>query len=166
LHVYRRVALILMLLVPLVGCDMPSTGIRRGGVAPDFTLADLSGNQVSLSDYRGRPVLVNIWASWCPPCISEMPELQHVHEAAGADGLVILAVNSLNQDDMDDVKAFVAEQKLTFPILLDSEGAVTVAYRAGTLPTSVFVDRSGKIHLIQIGPMTQQFVESVVREME
>ena len=165
-RVYGRVVLIFVLLMLLVGCDMPSTGIRRGGVAPDFTLEDLSGNKVSLSDYRGRLVLVNIWASWCPPCRSEMPELQRAYEATGADGLVILAVNALNQDDLNDVQAFAAEQNLTFPILLDSEGAVTVAYRAGTLPTSVFVDRTGKIYLVQIGPMTQQFVESVVREME
>jgi len=163
---FLRVGLALTLLALLAGCDTVGTGVRKGGVAPDFALQDLHGNEVRLSDFLGRPVLVNIWASWCPPCRTEMPEIQRVYEAQGPDGLVILAVNALNQDDLDDVEAFVAEKKLTFPILLDSEGAVTVAYRAGTLPTSVFVDRAGKIHLVQIGPMTQAFIESVLREME
>ena len=161
-----RSLLILALLALLAGCETPGTGIRRGGVAPDFALEDLQGNTVRLSDFRGRPVLVNIWTSWCPPCRTEMPELQRLHETQGPNGLVILAVNSLTQDNLNDVRQFVAEQKLTFPILLDSEGAVTVAYRAGTLPMSVFVDRAGQIHLIQLGPVTRRFVESVLREME
>jgi peroxiredoxin len=161
-----RGVLALVLLLLLAGCDLAGTGIRRGGIAPDFSLEDMHGNKVTLSDFQGRPVLINFWASWCPPCRSEMPELQRVYAAQEADGLVILAVNTVYQDELDDVNDFVAEQKLTFPILLDSEGAVAVAYRASTLPTSVFVDRAGKIHLVQIGPMTQQFVESVLREME
>jgi peroxiredoxin len=155
----------LFLLLLLAGCDT-GTSIRRGGVAPDFSLEDLNGNKVSLGDFQGRPVLINFWASWCPPCVSEMPELQRTYAAQGEDGLVILGVNTLYQDELSAVQQFVAEQQLTFPILLDSEGAVAVAYRASTLPTSVFVDRTGNIHLVQIGPMTQSFVESVLREMK
>lgn len=165
-RVCERVILILALLVLLAGCDAAGTGIRRGGVAPAFSLEDLNGTKVSLSDFQGRPVLINFWASWCPPCRTEMPDLQRVHAAQGPDGLVILGVNTLYQDELDDVREFATEQKLTFPILLDSEGAVAVAYRASTLPTSVFVDRTGKIHLVQIGPMTQSFVESVLREIK
>jgi peroxiredoxin len=164
---YGRVAIALALLAVLIGCEAAgNTGARKGEVPPPFSLEDLSGNKVSLSDFQGRPVLLNFWASWCPPCRSEMSELQRVYAAQGEDGLVVLGVNTLYQDDINDVKKFVTEQQLTFPILLDSEGAVAVAYRVSTLPTSVFVGRDGKIHLIQIGQMTQPFVESVLEEMK
>ena len=164
---YGRLAMALVLLGALVGCGtVGGMGARKGETALAFTLEDLNGNKVSLGDYQGRPVLLNFWASWCPPCRSEMPELQRAYAAQGEGGLVILGVNSLYQDNLNDVKKFVAEQQLTFPILLDSEGAVAVAYRVSTLPTSIFVDRDGKIHLIQIGPMTQSFVESVLREIK
>ncbi len=162
-----RLICILCVALFLLGCG-GSGGVRKGTTAPDFTLRNLAGEEVSLSDFAGQPVLINFWASWCPPCRTEMPELQQAY-AASADGLVILAVNATYQDDLNEVQKFLDDMKqtieLTFPILLDEEGAVSVAYRVGPLPTSVFVDREGKIHLIQLGPMTQRFVESVVGEM-
>ncbi len=161
--VRNRLLLALALAVLLTGCG--PGGIRKGQQAPAFSLEDLDGAQVSLAAFRGRPVLINFWASWCPPCRAEMPELQRVYASQGSDGLMILAVNLSTQDNLDDVRRFVAEQGLTFPILLDSEQAVTAAYRVNPLPTSVFVTPEGKVHLVQIGQMDRGFVESVLREM-
>ncbi len=165
-HGGPRLALLLALLVLLGGCLGPGGGLHPGDVAPALSLEDLHGQRVSLDDFRGRPVLLNFWASWCPPCRLEMPEMERAYAAQGADGLVILAVDALYQDELNDVVEFVAAQKLTFPVLLDRDGTVAVAYRVGTLPTSVFIDRQGRIHLIQVGPMTRPFIESVLRDME
>ncbi|MGB9722676.1 MAG: peroxiredoxin family protein [Chloroflexia bacterium] len=131
-------------LILLLGCSTAGAA-RRGQEAPDFALPALTGETLRLSDFRGRPVLVNFWNSWCPPCRTEMPELQRVHEALG-DRVVILAVNLLYPEDRpEDVRAFAQEQGLTFPILLDSDGRVTVDYRVASLPTSFFIDGRGKI---------------------
>ncbi len=161
-HIKR--ALLLGLLVLLVGCSTASAA-RRGQVAPNFSLETLTGETLRLSDFRGRPVLLNFWTSWCPPCRTEMPELQKVQEALG-DQVVILAVNLLYQEDrLEDVHAFVRELGLTFPILLDRDGRVATDYRVVSLPASFFVDPEGKIYLVQVGPMTQPFIRGILREM-
>lgn len=159
--------LTLSLMVFLAGCGTakPEIQIRPGSMAPDFTLEDIDGNQVSLSDFAGKPVLINFWASWCPPCRVEMPELQRVYKAQQDSGFAILAVNLLYQDNLDDVYDFFRQTKISFPTLLDEHGTVAATYRVGSLPTSVFVDTGGRIHLIQVGPMTQTFVESVLQEI-
>ncbi|MBN1483292.1 MAG: TlpA family protein disulfide reductase [Chloroflexia bacterium] len=155
-------------LVLLAGCgdkvDPPQVKIRKGASAPDFTLEDLDGNQVSLRDFEGQPVLIHFWASWCPSCRVEMRELEEIYQGE-EEGLVVLAVDMLYQDDLDDVYEFAQEMGLSFPVLLDEQGSVAVTYRVGSLPTSVFVDRRGRIHLIQVGPMTRKFIASVLQEM-
>ncbi len=156
--------LVLGLLLLLLGCTRVSAA-RRGQVAPDFSLETLTGETLRLSDFRGRPVLLNFWSSRCPPCRTEMPELRQVQEALG-DRVVILAVNLLYQEDrLEDVYAFVREQGLKFPVLLDRDGRVVTDYRVVSLPTSFFIDAEGKIYLVQVGPMTRSFIESILREM-
>ncbi len=156
--------LLLGWLILLMGCSTASAA-RRGQVAPDFSLETLTGETLRLSDFRGQPVLLNFWNSWCPPCRTEMPELQRVQETPG-DQVVILGVNLLYQEDrLEDVHAFVREQGLTFPILLDRDGRVVTDYRVISLPTSFFIDAEGKIYLVQVGPMTRPFIEGILREM-
>jgi peroxiredoxin len=154
-------------LVVLAGCgpvDAPGVA-RRGQAAPDFALPTLEGETARLSDFRGRPILLNFWNSWCPPCRTEMPELQRVQETLG-ERVVILAVNLLYQEDnLDEVRAFVREAGISFPILLDGQGQVAGEYRVHSLPTSFFLDAEGRIYLVQVGPMTQTFIESILREM-
>ncbi len=125
--------------------------------APDFTLPDLDGNQVTLSDLRGQAILINFWATWCPPCRLEMPGIQAVYEQYQDQGFRVLAVDI--QEPPDTVRAFVEEMGLTFTILLDETGAVSQQYQVRGIPTSFFVNRQGTIIAVWMGAMTQETVE-------
>jgi cytochrome c biogenesis protein CcmG/thiol:disulfide interchange protein DsbE len=138
--------------------DGLETAPRKGFLAPDFTLTTLDGSTVRLSELRGRPVLVNFWASWCGPCRAEMPHIQAAFEAYAADGLVVLGVDQMESSLA--VFAFVDEFGLTFPIPLDSDGEVSAAYQVRGLPTSFFVDADGVIRDSFTGPMTAGLLES------
>ncbi len=125
--------------------------------APDFTLQTLDGDSVSLSDYRGKLVMLNFWASWCPPCNSEMPDLQRYYEQHKDEDFIILGVNY--QDSPDKVQAFVEKYGVTFPILLDSDGRVANLFGVQGLPTSFFVDKAGNVIGYQPGPVTKEMLE-------
>ncbi len=138
----------------------------EGFAAPDFELSTLTGETVALSDLKGKAVLVNFWASWCPPCRSEMPAMQQIYRDLGPDEFVILAVNSTHQDRLSEVKSFVNERGLTFPILLDTTGQVNAAYQVRSLPTSFFIDRDGIIREIVIGgPMAEALLRIRVEKL-
>lgn len=139
---------------------------REGFPAPDFTLATLEGATATLSDYRGQVVIVNVWASWCGPCRAEMPALQAVYTANQARGLVVLAVNSTVQDTVVDAQAFAGNLGLTFPVLLDLDGAVTHLYLVRGLPSTFFVDRQGVIRTVVFGgPMSQATVQATAEAL-
>ena len=132
-------------------------------MAPDFTLPTLDGDEITLSDLRGRPVLINFWATWCPPCRFEMPAMQRVYEQYKDQGFVILAVNY--RESADQVKPFVEELGLTFPVLLDETGNVATQYRVIGLPSSYFVDKEGRVQTVQVGAMTEAFMEEQVQRL-
>ena len=139
---------------------------RVGFAAPDFTLELLGGGQVSLSELRGKPVIVNLWASWCPPCRAEMPALQQVYEANHSRGLEILAVNTTYQDTEAGAAQFVREFGLTFPIPLDRSGAVSRTYLLRALPTTFFIDRDGIIRKVVLGgPMSETTIQTAVEDL-
>ena len=134
-----------------------------GFVAPDFTLDTLEGEMITLSELRGQPVLINLWASWCPPCRAEMPALDTVYRKYREAGFVVLAVNTTFQDSEADARAFAQNFGLTFPILLDRDGATSRRYQLQALPTSFFVERDGTIRDIVIGgPMSEALIASRV----
>lgn len=141
------------------------SGPVAGALAPDFTLDTLDGTHVTLSELRGRPVLINFWASWCTPCRIEMPDLVRAYEAYKDQGFLILGIDLTYQDSIPDVRAFVKEFKMTFPVLLDTSGEVSQGYRLLGLPLSVFVDREGIIRRIHIGAMTKDQIEQFVGEI-
>jgi thiol-disulfide isomerase/thioredoxin len=124
---------------------------REGFLAPDFSLTAVDGRRWTLSELRGRPVIVNLWASWCPPCRAEMPAIQQVYEANRGRGLAVLAVNTTFQDSANKASAFVEEFGLTFPVLLDVDGSVSRRYQLRALPTTFFIDRQGMIQTVAIG---------------
>ncbi|UCC65766.1 MAG: redoxin domain-containing protein [Anaerolineae bacterium] len=139
---------------------LPQTGFA----APDFTLHTLDGQTVRLSDLRGQAVLVNFWATWCPPCRAEMPAIQQVYDRYRDHGFTVLAVNLQERDAQ--VAAFADQFGLTFPILLDRSGDVFERYRVRALPSTFFIDRSGGIRNVTVGgPMTEAFIEGQVVDL-
>jgi thiol-disulfide isomerase/thioredoxin len=137
--------------VLMAGCTGSASeyGPEIGKLAPDFTLNGLDGQEVSLSGFRGRPVLLNFWATWCGPCQMEMPLLQEVYEKWTGTGLVLLAVNL--REDPASVREFVEGAGYTFPVLLSPGNDVPLAYNIRGIPATFFVDADGVIRDIKIG---------------
>ena len=129
----------------------PKIGVR----APDFVLQEAgSGREVRLSDYRGRPVVLNFWATWCGPCRAEMPELEQTHlkrGPGGANDLVILGVNY--RESSDAVTFFENQVGVSFPLVLDRKGDVADQYGAQGLPATYFIDREGIVRYVTLGPV-------------
>jgi cytochrome c biogenesis protein CcmG/thiol:disulfide interchange protein DsbE len=148
----------------------PPPSPREGFSAPGFTLELLSDSdpkqEVSLADYRGQVVMINIWATWCPPCRAEMPAIQEAYHEYKDQGLVVLAINTTFQDSEADVRAFVTEFELSFPILLDRTGDASMRYQLRGLPSTYFIDRKGVIQSVIIGgPMAETVIRSNVENL-
>jgi thiol-disulfide isomerase/thioredoxin len=140
-------------------------GNRPGLGAPQFTLQTLAGPGASLSDYEGRPVLINFWASWCKPCRSEMPDIIAAYQAHQGTGLAVLAINLTDQEGMKDVRRFVAEFHMPFPVLLDEKGRVRRLYALVGVPTSVFIGSDGVVRVVNPGPITKETLERGLAEI-
>jgi len=139
---------------------------REGFLAPDFTLDTLDGTKVTLSKLRGKIVLINLWATWCPPCRAEMPALENAYKQYKDSGVVVLGLNVTNQDSEKDIPPFVDEFGLTFPILLDRDGSVSALYQLKGLPTTYFVNREGIIRTVVVGgPMNETFIRSKIEAL-
>lgn len=135
----------------------PSEGLEPGQVAPDFELADLEGKPLRLSELRGRPVIINFWATWCAPCRQEMPLLQETAERYGDQDLVVLGVDI--GEDAAAVGNYVKSLGVDFPILLDATQDISDRYRVYGLPTSFFIDREGVVDFRFIGPLDANLIE-------
>jgi len=124
-------------------------GISEGNLAPNFRLKTLDGQDVSLEDYRGSVVLVNFWATWCGPCVEEIPALEAAYRARQGDGFVVLGVNF--QETPEDILPYVQGLDVSYPILLDTNGQVMKTFRAPGLPVSLLLDREGVIQVRHTG---------------
>ncbi len=139
---------------------------RVGFSAPDFELSGMDGNTVKLSDFRGKVVFLNFWASWCPPCKAEMPAIQKFTSVYPPEQVAILSVNATNQDNLEDVRTFIAEYGLTFPVLLDIDGSVNRNYQIQALPSSFFIDAKGEIRKVVIGgPLTEAMLRAEIAQL-
>lgn len=135
------------------GCDRDSGGKQSaspapqgllGQQAPDLSLSDLNGEIVSLSQYQGQVVMVNFWATWCPPCREEMPSMQNLHNKLKERGLVILAIN-VDEGGKDGVVKFIDKYKYSFPVLLDSKREAQSSYGVFAYPETYLIDRNGVV---------------------
>ncbi|MBI3152905.1 MAG: TlpA family protein disulfide reductase [Chloroflexi bacterium] len=138
---------------------------QAGFTAPDFTLKTPEGEEYTLSELKGNAVLVNLWATWCPPCRAEMPAIQKMYDEYKDQGFVVLGVNMTYQDDPFAIGPFVSEYGLTFPILLDETSEVGAAYQVRSLPSSYFINRLGIITEVVIGgPMSEALLRTRIEE--
>ena len=145
-----------------------SEGLTKGDRAPEFELTTLDGKAVKLSDYQGKKVILNFWATWCPPCKAEMPHMQKYYESkAEKENVEILAVNLTSMDDGEKaVQQFIDGYELTFPILMDEKGDIGDQYRAFTIPTTYMIDTTGIIQHKIVGPMNEEMMGKMVEGME
>ncbi len=172
--------IILYLLILIAGAawtalSIDSTGASTSGnipapqagfAAPDFTLKTPTGETYTLSELRGQAVLVNLWATWCPPCRAEMPAIEKMYQEYKDQGFIVLAVDMTYQDDPFAVAPFIQEYNLTFPILLEETGDVAAAYQLRSLPSSYFINREGIITEVVIGgPMSEALLRTRIEEI-
>ncbi|MDQ0162188.1 peroxiredoxin family protein [Aeribacillus alveayuensis] len=141
--------------------------VEEGKPAPDFKLTTLEGRVVKLSDFKGKKVILNFWATWCPPCKAEMPHLENFYNKYHDKGIEILAVNLTNMEKGEEnIKSFVKDYGLTFPILLDVDGSVGLKYQAFTIPTSYIIDSKGVITKKIVGPMDENMMTSLTKDID
>jgi cytochrome c biogenesis protein CcmG/thiol:disulfide interchange protein DsbE len=138
-------------ILPPAEMDQPS---------PDFSLSDLDGNQVALKDFLGEVVLLNNWATWCPPCRQEMPEFQAYFEEHRNEGFQIIAVEA--GQPLEEVQKFVDDHDLTFTILLDPENISLTAFQSNSLPNTWIIDRNGRLRLAWLGAINGDTLEKYV----
>lgn len=147
------------------GSNQPVVGLERGDLAPDFELETLDGETVKLSDFRGQRVMLNFWATWCPPCRAEMPDMQRFHEDKD---VVILAVNLTGTPDesIGKIRDFIEEFGITFRILLDTETAIANLYQIQPIPTNYLIDSEGIIHNKAFGALNYDIMVQEFEKMQ
>jgi thiol-disulfide isomerase/thioredoxin len=146
------------------------TPVKKIVPASDFVLLDMDDEKVKLSDYRGKVVLLNFWATWCPPCIREMPSMERLHQQVNADDFKVLAVNQM--EDVDQVFAFTGQLEIdpTFEILFDSTSKVSQDYAVHGLPTTYLIDKKGNIRYRAVGgrefnhPEVVKIIDQLINE--
>ena len=155
--------------MPVVGL-VDDRSVELDELAPDFRLTNLDGKVVMLSDFRGKTVVLNFWASWCPPCRAEMPEFQALFDQRGTEGsddLVVLAVNFLRDDTVGAATNFITQQGFTFPVVFDTtRGDVAARYGVRGLPATFFIDRNGVVRTTALGPVFGNLLETGVADAD
>lgn len=167
----KRIFAVLLLFIAVVasGCSKKEVPAQEGGAAPDFTLSDLSGKQVQLSSLKGKVVLVNFWATWCPPCREEIPSMVKLNQIMQGKNFQMLAI-SVDEGGKQAVQEFFRQNGVTLPALLDTDGGVARRYGTTGVPETFVVDGKGKIRKKVIGgvewssPEVVRYLEELMQE--
>ena len=135
--------------------------------APDFTLLDQYGNSHTLSDYKGKTVFLNFWATWCPPCRAEMPEIQEIYEEYGENNsdVIILGIASPEvgqEGSAEDIAAFLSENNYTYPVVMDTDGIMSYYYGISAYPTTFMIDKDGNVYGYVPGQITKDIMQSII----
>ena len=162
-----KVILVIILVSGLLitGCAGKSNQVARVGMpAPNFQLKNLDGQSVSLSDLQGKPVLINFWASWCQPCVLEMPLLQEIYDDWSSEDLVLVTINV--GESSSKVEKFIQGLGLSLPVLLDIKAEVAQQYGIRFFPTTLFIDKNGIIKDRKLGMLTSKSeIESILKKI-
>ena len=144
---------------------MPA-GEEAASAAPDFTAYDVQGNGHKLSDFRGKPVILNFWASWCGPCKQEMPDLQKAYEEYGQQiHFVIVNLTDGTQDTKEKASAFIATSGYTFPVYYDQKLSGAAAYGVSSIPFTIFIDADGNMVAYYIGAMSERILQAGIHTL-
>ena len=150
----KQIFAVLFLLVAAVSCmeaDMEAPPKPEPFPAAEFTLNDLEGKKASLSDYKGKPLIINFWATWCVPCVVEMPELEKLYKVRKSGGLEMLMINA--KESKEVVKKYIDKYGFTFRVLLDEKGVVLREYQVFGLPSTFFIDENGIVQYFYMGQL-------------
>lgn len=143
------------------------TGLKQGNVPPDFELTTLTGDVVRLSDYKGKKVILNFWATWCPPCKEEMPHMEKYYQKnKDTENIEIIAVNMTTAERPESVREFVDAYELTFPIPLDKTGEVMDTYKIGQLPMTYMINTDGTIAHQISGPINGKVLNELGNNLQ
>jgi len=140
-----------------------SSGPPTGQLAPSFVLEDLTGHPLSSADFAGKVVLVNFWATWCPPCKAEMPDIEQLYREFQDRGFEVIGVDI--EEKPATVRAFRDEHGLTFPLVIDPRGSVNSTYHLRGLPTSWLIDRQGILRAVWVGPLNIEKARRQIRDL-
>ncbi|WP_026889840.1 TlpA family protein disulfide reductase [Clostridium beijerinckii] len=132
--------------------------------AIDFNLKDLNGNELSLSDLKGKKVFLNFWATWCPPCKAEMPEIERLYQETKDSDLVIISIEI--GEPLNTVKSFIDSNKYNFKVLIDSDQSVATKYNITSIPTSYFIDKDGNIVSKHVGGMNIDQMKAYIKTLD
>ncbi|GIN73346.1 thiol:disulfide interchange protein tlpA [Bacillus sp. J14TS2] len=138
-------------------------GLERGNTAPDIKLKTIEGEEVQLSDYRGKKVMLNFWATWCPPCRAEMPDMEKFHQDTDIEILAVNLIESETNQDLEKVVDFIDDYELTFPVLVDKGNEAAILFRISPIPTSYLINSDGTIHNMAFGALNY---ELMIQEFE